>query len=138
MSELTPKMYYFGPWDKAGHYVFDERGRHVPHTEECQIPWGHEGQNVGIDGVLQPGCVAGKSQYTRSCPEVEGEALLHHKDGWTALSFWDRSVDRRPACNSTYMAQGIFTFEQMVGMAMIRFKHRWDKMYFEVRLYKPV
>lgn len=47
---------------------------------------------------------------------------------------WDRSVDKRGACNSNYFAEGDFTFEQMVTMAKARFAPRWDKMKFEVRL----
>jgi hypothetical protein len=65
--------------------------------------------------------------------EIEGEALVHHKDGWTALAFWDRTVDKRGACCSVYLAEGIFTFEQMVEMAKERFSHRWNKMNFEVK-----
>jgi len=125
----TPRMYYFGPWDQPGHYLHDESGRVLWREEEIGLPW-TGGQ---IDGRLQPGCVPGGSSYARRGPEVEGDALLHRKAGWTAISFWDRSVDTRGACNSTYMAEGEFTFEQMVEMAKARFAVRWNRMKFEVR-----
>jgi len=58
------------------------------------------------------------------CPkgaQIEGKALIHYKDGWTALSFWDRSVDMRGNSNSNFLADGKFTFEQMVEFAYQNF-----------------
>ncbi len=124
-----PRMFYFGPWDRPGHFLFDEAGR-TQWDSPPNFPWrgGH-----GIDGVLQPGCVMKRGHWQNGI-ENEGEALLHYRDGWTALSFWDRSVDHRMACNSTYFAEGTFTFDQMVEMAKTRFAMRWEKMNFDVRL----
>lgn len=125
----SPRMYYFGPWDRAGHYWHDENGRSDYGIEKI-VPWGYE-----IDGGMQPGHSPDRKRvWQRTRPEVEGEALLHHKDGWTAICLWDRSVDTRGACNSSYVAEGIFTFDQMVEMARSRFAYRWNKMSFEVRL----
>lgn len=100
--------------------------------EERQgIPW----QDFEIDGVLQPGCPDPQDRLRRRTrPMVEGEALLHQKCGWTALSFWDSSVDTRPGCSSTYLAEGIFTFDQMVEKAKAKFGERWNRMRFEIRL----
>ena len=123
-----PRMYYFGPWGEPGHYLFDESGCWA-HRAEALIPW-----NGKIDGVLQVNAEKGYSR--KASEEPEGVALLHHKDGWTALSFWDRSVDTRGACNSTYFAEGTFTFEQMVEMAKTRFAPRWNTMKFQVTLAK--
>lgn len=128
----SPEMFYFGPWGEPGHYLFNEHGTWA-HKEEYRIPW-----KWAIDGCLQPGCRPdGNGRYHHDGdPEIQGQALLHHKDGWTALSFWDRSVDTRFASNSNYFAEGIFTFEQMVEMARKRFADRWNRMKFEVVLYK--
>ncbi len=140
MSDTKPIMLYFGPWDRAGHYFHWENGcsaqpfrvaarlggRGIPES----FPW----QDWEVDGKLQPGHIPSKSQYQRSRPEIEGEAHLHHKNGWTALAFWDRSVDHRGASNSTYFAEGTFTFDDMVAMAKERFAERWNKMRFEVVL----
>lgn len=110
---MKPRMYYFDPWDRAGHYRFNEHGGSVYFPEREKLPWGDD-----ADGGLQPhrdGCK--KMAYCGCGSGPEGIALIHHKDGWTALSFWDRSVDTRGACNSTYIAEGDFTFDQMVTMA---------------------
>ena len=129
-NPARPTMYYFGPWDSPGHYFFDEQGRHIRAFNES-FPWhwsGHE-----IDGKMQPGAGVRLARGER-LPEVEGEALLHHKDGWTALCMWDRSVDARGACNSNYLAEGIFSFDEMVAMASQRFVKRWNKMKFAVKV----
>jgi hypothetical protein len=125
---VQPRMYYFGPWARPGHYFFYETGTVVLAAERRQVPW-----NNRIDGVLQPGCVFEFGEWRSRGTQPEGEALLHHKDGWTALSFWDRTIDTRLRCSSTYVAEGIFTFDAMVQMAKARFAVRWNKMAFPVR-----
>lgn len=142
-SVAAPQMFYFGPWDEAGHYLSDERGRSVGRNERGALPWNE--WRGDVDGVLQPHpedtCASRRRHYPSTYCDCgrgpEGIAMLHHKDGWTALSFWDRSVDKRGACNSTYFAEGTFSFEEMVEMAKTRFAYRWNKMDFEVREAAP-
>lgn len=131
MTDLNPRMFYFGPWGEPGHYLFNEHRMWV-HKEESTIPW-----NGQIDGRLQPGCRFEGGRWEHyDADETEGRAILHHKDGWTAISFWDRSVDTRFASNSTYFAEGTFTFEQMAEMAKTRFVDRWKRMKFDVVQHK--
>lgn len=117
-----PKMFYYGPWNCPGHFLFSEQGRSVKRSERGTFPWDEWDSEIGIDGKLQP-----------QGDKTEGVALLHHKDGWTALSFWDYSVDVRGGCNSNYFAEGQFTFDEMVEMAKTRFAVRWNRMAFEVK-----
>jgi hypothetical protein len=127
-------MFYFGPWDGPGHYFFSETGRHVNEDLIIGFPFGHATGKVAVDGRLQPGRPNKDDRLERRTrPEVEGEALLHHINGWTALCFWDRSVDKRGACNSNYFAEGEFSFDEMIHMAKTRFAYRWDKMKFQVK-----
>src|ERR1700693_4562864 len=80
---VAMKVYFFGCMRGPGHYLHSNpspRGlteRRALCAIERSNPWGYK-----IDGKL---CPAGA--------QVQGRALVHHKDGWTALSFWDRSVD---------------------------------------------
>jgi hypothetical protein len=65
-------------------------------------PWG-----LKIDGSLAPDAIG----------QIEGLALLHHKDGWTAVAFWDRTGDHRGGSNSVFLAKGEFTFDEMLDLA---------------------
>lgn len=120
-------MLYYGALEDLGHYFYSEEGGRIHGYPHPDVPWKE------ADGGLCLGSVPG-DHYSRSCPEVVGEALLHHKDGWTALSFWDRTIDTRPGSNSNYFAKGTFTFEEMVELAKTRFPIRWSQMKFAVRL----
>jgi hypothetical protein len=42
---------------------------------------------------------------------------LRHKDGWTAFAMHDYTVDQRPGSNSVFLAEGIFSEEEMRGLA---------------------
>lgn len=123
-------MFYFGPWDEPGHFLTSEHGQHVRKGERDTLPWDEWAGEV--DGKLQPHAATCNGRSYCGCLQPEGAAILHHKKGWTALSFWDRSVDGRGGCNSTYFAKGTFTFDEMVEMAKTRFARRWNKMKFEV------
>lgn len=106
-----PRMniYYFGCVDRAGHYLFTPRGE-VDYARIRSTPW-----PGGVDGVLCPAAHPWRDN------QPEGVAKLHHKDGWTALAFWDRSVDRRPNSNSVFLVDATLTFEQMVVEATANF-----------------
>ncbi len=116
-----PVMLYYGCWDEPGHFMFTESGYKVSYKEQDRCtPWKVDDLDTGA-----------KLQSVH-IQQREGKALLHHKDGWTVLSFWDRSIDTRFGSHSNYIAKGAFTFEQMVAMANIRFLSRWSKMQFPV------
>lgn len=115
------EIYFFGCRnEEGGHYLFDPHMRTRWEKIEA-LPWGWT-----IDGGLAPG---GGVRIGRR-PEIEGHAALHHKDGWTALAWWDRSVDKRGACNAGLYANGTFTAEEMLVLGrehfpqiMARFKY---------------
>jgi hypothetical protein len=119
-------FYYFGVWpgQKAGHFMHNIWGQHV----HPALPW------EVIDGVLQPG--AEKKRHPHDFvpieEQVEGLAHIHYKDGWTALSFWDRSGDSRGGSNSNFFFKGTYTFEQMVDLAKECFHTVWARFPFKV------
>ena len=94
------KVYYFGCFDEVGHYLYYPDGRSV--YERDATPWSWP----AIDGSLAP-----------EGQQVQGLALLHKKDGWTAIAFWDRTFDSRGNSNSAFLAEGDFTFEEMLELA---------------------
>jgi hypothetical protein len=67
----------------------------------------------------------------------EGVAQLHHKDGWTALAFWDRSVDSRPGSHSTFFTEGTHDFTAMVEICKRDFPEVWARYPFEITEWVP-
>jgi hypothetical protein len=108
------KVYYFGMHRPEPDRTLGECRATSYFTE--RNPWGY-----AIDGGLCP-----------KGPEIEGRALIHHKDGWTAMSFWDRSVDHRGKCNSSFLAEGTFTFEEMLAIAREKFPRVVGRFKFEI------
>lgn len=99
------KTYFFGckrinPDREVGHYMYGKDGRSLYGKDEWVSPWGRH-----PDGTLCP-------QETRKA----GIAMLHHKDGWTALSFWDYSGDNRGNSNSNFFFEGEHSFEDAVRL----------------------
>jgi hypothetical protein len=90
---------YFGCWDCAGHYLKDVHGWDVyaPKNLPADLPWGPE---LMDSGLLRNGKV----------PDIP-DGLVHWTAGgaeafWYAFYWWDRSVDKRGACNSGFYVRG--------------------------------
>jgi hypothetical protein len=64
--------------------------------------------------------------------EVQGEALLHHAKGWTALAFWDRSVDSRPGSNAVFFADAYRGFDAMLADAREHWPTIFARFGFEI------
>jgi hypothetical protein len=124
MDDKFAKFFYFGCMDQVGHHVFSSprayelEDRRAVSDVLYRNPWG-----IAIDGGL---CKSGAEQ--------EGIALIHHKNGWTALAFWDRSVDKRGKSNSVFLAIGEFEFDQMVAMAKQFFPEVIARFPFEIKM----
>lgn len=123
------KVLYFGCVRQAGHFMFNESLCHV--HPEVAGPWNPYDHLNGIDCQLQPGCWLDNDRW-RHGVEVEGAARLHHRDGWTAMSFWDRSVDKRGGCNSTFFAEGTWSFAEMISIAITHYPDVWRRFKFEI------
>ena len=113
--------FYFGCVGGPGHFFHGPGGTtKLRATEEVVTAL-----FKGIDGKLcwnSPRADRDRYDYR---DETEGRAFITHSGGWTALAFWDRSVDRRGACNSAFFVQGTLTFAQIVRVA----RHRWPKLW---------
>jgi hypothetical protein len=106
---MSEPWIYFGCGHGAGHYAFTQARNSLPppHPLFRKIE--------RLDGVLPP--------------QPERDALLYWAAfsrlgglGWTALAWWDRSVDKRPASNSLILAPGLtIEAEQMLEEARLRF-----------------
>lgn len=61
-------------------------------------------------------------------PQAQGAAVLHQKDGWTAIGFWDRTGDTRGNSNSNFLVEGTYTFEEMCQLAQEAFPAIWHRI----------
>lgn len=139
MSSVS--AYYYGCWRQLGHYLWlrgsggvpikasrEDRDRLLggyPHTLDRKpglIPWGY-----ALDG----GLLRGRSRL------ASGEAVVEQRDGWTAISFVDRSVDHRPGSNSTFAFERLLSPETALESARAAFPPIFERFEFEVQLLAP-
>lgn len=102
----------------SGHGFYGPHERYVSHrTATAEVPFEHP------DGGLAPKLAA----------QTEGVAKLHHKGGWTALAFWDRSGDERGNSNSVFFFEGTWTYEQALELAHKYYPESFERFDFEIR-----
>jgi hypothetical protein len=99
---MSEAAYYFGCVGQAGHFLHDTRLRHI--WPEPTTPFGY------LDGTLTP-----------TATTTARLAALHHKDGWTALSMHDYSVDSRPGSHSTFVFHADLDFDGALAAATEHF-----------------
>lgn len=97
-------IFYFGCLDDIGH----DLKAYPLGTRPDQTPW----RNVTPWGAEMDGTFAPPGEHK----DKQGAAALIHKDGWSMLSWWDRTVDSRRASNSAIIAKGAHTFEEMLEL----------------------
>lgn len=105
MNDLRTKVLFYGIWSDDGHFLHfpggdavGQRRRELP--QELQYP----------DGTF--------------CRPIQAQGIcrINFVEGWTILSFWDRSaIDKRPGCNSNFMAFGRHNFEAMKKLIEINY-----------------
>jgi len=135
MSSPSGRCFYFGCWNKPGHFLAGPDGC-WPGREFARLEYYGEDRAMHLDGTLAPrrmrgtdelcwrGMGDGRIEYrSDECPE--GQFLLHVLDtGYTAIQWWDRRQgDRRGACNSTILLEGQHTAEEMLVALQEHFPH---------------
>lgn len=111
---------------EAGHHLYrmvDGRLQSLPWTAIDLTPWGK-----AIDSSLAP--CSSPSRHSREMKQ--GWALLHQADGWTALSFWDRSGDSRGNSNSTFLVEETTSFDDLLARARETWPQLFDRFDFDV------
>ena len=137
------RVFYFGAIDRPGHYLW-QPGRNgvksVPGPEADTLGWGWCAGK--LDGRYPPARrrAPDKRGYCMVLAEAtQGAAALHHETRndveWTILAFWDRSVDTRGGCSSTYLLEGTHDYPTAVKLAKEHFPTVWARYTFHVHLY---
>lgn len=129
MAEKPAEMFYFGCQRESGHYLWRSDGSEA--SVYTDTPWGRD-----IDSELVPG--PQRRYIARRCvdPEhqKEGAAKLTHQHGWTAVDFWDRSVDERYGSHSVFVKAGTHSFDDMMEWAYAAFPWVFRRLDFGVIL----
>ncbi len=95
-AKTTRRALYFGCIDRPGHYLFDENRRHLWSRYPEGFPWNDSHMDTGLlKNGGHPDVCDGKVFWT-----CGGDPL------WYAFVWWDRSVDKRGACNSGFYVRG--------------------------------
>jgi hypothetical protein len=122
---------YFGCWHRPGHYLFCPNGGRAPRNA---TPFGADAEQLDRD-CYKPGKRSNRfaSECVETADQIQGAARLTHERGWTIFAFWDRSVDHRGGCHSTFVAPDTWTAEEMIDAARAAFPQIWARYSFEVR-----
>lgn len=126
----TPDVLYFGcrGESQSGHHLYHpgQRGEPWPvfrsQLRQLAIPFRPE----SLDGVLPP-------RLPNGTEAPQGVATLVHLNGWTVLSFWDRTGDNRPNSNSNFLLRGVLDFGSAVERARAAFPRIWERFTFTVQ-----
>jgi|SRR5882757_8327214 len=122
-KKLGKLALYFGCWKQAGHYLHDVHGRHVWDSNRPEdLPWD---ESLMDTGLLKNGQV----------PDIPNGRVYWTSGGakayWYAFYWWDRSVDKRGACNSGFYVRGFDRDE-----ARLAFDYACDQFRFVVERQK--
>jgi hypothetical protein len=107
------KVFYFGCWGGAGHYIWTPSGGH-PRPEKAG-PW--EPHDLDASTVDHRGRDTGRGVVPVDPDEREHVWRLTHRDGWTALGAWDRTCDGRRGSKAVFVAEGEHDEATMRGFA---------------------
>ena len=115
-----PEIYYFGCVEQTGHFLFDRRFQKPRHDVS---PW----RERDIDAQMPP-----YGRLATMQRQVEGRARMHYRNNWTALAFWDRSVDDRYSSNSAFLIEGTHGFDEALRLARQAFPAIFERFKFEI------
>ena len=105
-------LYYFGCWDRSGHYLWN--GPSSLSRHEKALPF----QTKILDcGLLDP-----------HKPQTQSHGVINVINGWTVLSFWDRTGDTRIGSNSAFIADCPMTFDEICQKAKETYPELWDRI----------
>jgi hypothetical protein len=127
---LGKKALYFGCWRSAGHFLHDTSGLHVYSDRLEDLPWG--------EGLMDTGLL--KNGKVQDVPDGRVFWTCGGNAFWYAFYWWDRSVDKRGACNSGFYVRG-FGHREAQGAfdwACSQFPHVVERQKHPLMLQNPI
>lgn len=112
------RVYYFGclgPND-IGHFLYKSDGGQLfaTYSDHLCLPFRYE----ILDGGLLP----------QNQPEEQG--LIHRSEinGWTVLTMWDRTADKRGRSNASFVIEGVMDTDSAMAVAQSAFPQLWARI----------
>lgn len=133
-----PRVYFFGvgAYDSAGHYLHSGEGSQL-WRRHPDWPRDLPKQLESPDGTLCFRDSAPGYSIPLSVREPEGVARIHLIAGWTAIGWWDRSADKRGACNANFFARGVWRFADLLEEARRQYPRLFARFTYPVVLSGP-
>lgn len=112
-----------------GHYCRTPNGEWIDHREHAHSPWGGQ-QDVLGDGPPQNAVWGPPSSRRNGNPadQPEGIAKVLVADGWTLLTCWDRSGDKRTGSHASFVFHAVLTPDDALREARARFPGVWARI----------
>lgn len=122
LADRSGEVLYYGcDLRESGHYAWR------PNWQRWRAP-------TPFDGTTGSATMLDGGGFTPPMGEENGKARLTHVDGWTVLSFWDNSMDKRPGSHATFAVDDTVDFETMLQLAREAYPAVFGRMQFEVTL----
>ncbi len=64
----------------------------------------------------------------RNADDTQGRGFVHYACGWTIISWWDRSEDRRGGCNAVFFVRGYHLWTEALRRAREAFPREMKRM----------
>ena len=125
------ECYYFGVWGQPGHYTYNRNRQGInPSTTPGEVPTFLAPSSLDQRFCRNPG-----GQYVGDEPEglvylhiVEPKDVPFDAQKWTVIAFNDRSGESRPGSNSAFIANGVYSFRDMINIARVQYPTLWKRM----------
>lgn len=116
MNERITRLFYFGCYGEAGHYLYRPTGNRVVELGRC-----YRGDRLGLpfaERILDGGLIP--DHWPRPDAHLQGQCFLAHINGWTLVSFRDYSGDTRPGSNSVFLVDSVESMRVVIDYAAAR------------------
>lgn len=127
---MSVRVLFFGvrAGTQAGHYLCDPTGTLSGRAMEAMLPEPLR----RLDGVwCHPRPMTREEIRSHAhvrTDETQGRAYIHDVEGWTVVSWWDRSADPRGGCCAAFVAEGRRPFAHMLDLARANFPREMARM----------
>lgn len=126
---MTARVLFFGvrAGERAGHYLIAPDGE-SRRDIEATLP----APLRRLDGVwcFPKPRTSDECRYgtPHTSDQTQGRGFVHYVDGWTVISWWDRSGDPRGGCCAAFLIEGRHPWSEALSLARTAFPREFARM----------